>query len=126
MPAREFVVFETVERKSMTCDLGCEHKRAVVLRRYDLAVVESRTVPNVYLAAYGQRVDGTGFRAVDQFGDEWKSDWDGVHGDGPSGVWTTSDGRRAERGFVTADGRVRPRVYDGYVLEGGRGAPVPA
>lgn len=119
MPATEFTVFETVETKAMTCDLGCTHQRVKVLRRYDLAVVETRPVRNLYLEAYGRTVGGTGYRAIDQFGQEWRASWDGANGDGgDTQYWTALDGRKAEAGFGLA-GDVRPRASSGYVIENG-------
>lgn len=117
MSVREVTVFEVVETKPMVCDLHHEHKRAKVLRRYELAVVETRVVENLWAKGYGQVHSGTGYRAVDQFGDEWRSDWDGIHGDGPSNLWTTEDGRRAERGGLSVYPAFdRPVAHDGHIL----------
>ncbi len=113
---REATAFEVVDTKPIRCDLGYEHKRAQVVRRYNLAIVEVRTVPNPWLAAYGKDDGGSrGYRAVDQFGDEWFSDWDAQRGDGPSNMWTTSDGRRAEQGRGAYPTYDQPRAYDGFV-----------
>ena len=117
--ARDVTVHETVEvRPAVTCNLGCEHRGVPVVRAYTLAVVETRPVPDLWSRGYG-RADAvaTGFRAVDQFGDQWACDWDGSNGDGGSRTWTTADGRRASQASATG----RPaRGYGGWIDIDGR------
>lgn len=97
MSFTETVVYEAVERRDVVCNVGCTNRRALVVRRYVLAIVEQRPVPDLWSESYGQPRMTTGFRAVDQFGDEWTSSWEGPHSDGfGSRDWTTADGRKAE------------------------------
>lgn len=96
----DVVAHQTLEvRPTVTCNLGCEHKAVPVVRAYTLAIVETRPVPDLWSRGYGQAdAMATGFRAVDQFGDEWTCDWDGSSGDGSgSRTWAAADGRRAEQ-----------------------------
>jgi hypothetical protein len=108
------VVHETVEERDVTCNLHVKHHRVAVLRRYDLEIVEKRTVPDLFTRAWAPGSDATrtGYRAVDQFGDEWTCDWNGAHGDGGRGAWVTTDGRRAES--ASLDGTPR-HTLEGWI-----------
>ena len=94
------------------CNLGHNHKRVQNVKKYDLAIIEKRIVPDLWAEAYGRGgAKVNGFSAVDQFGDRWTLNWNGSNTDGmySSGVWIAADGRRAEErapsyaGFVIVD-----------------------
>ena len=116
----DVVVHETVDvRPTITCNLGCVHNTVPVLRAYVLAIVETRPVPDLWSRGYG-RADAvaTGLRAVDQFGDEWTSDWDSSNRDGSgSRTWVAADGRRAEQASAAG---CPARGYGGWIDIDGR------
>lgn len=112
----QYIIHEQTGFVDMTCNLGCRHK-AKTFRQLDIAVVETREVPDLWSAAYGQPGhSGTGIRAVDQFGVEWFRDWNGLKSDGYGGqhLWQTEDRRSAWQ--ARADG-TPSEAYDGFVIE---------
>ncbi|MPV50072.1 hypothetical protein GCG21_08645 [Pseudactinotalea sp. HY160] len=92
-----------------------------MFRRYVLEVIETRQVPNTFARGYGDTAaTSTGYRAVDQFGDEWCSDWHSSSSDGYGGgrMWICEDGRTAWE--AKRDGSPA-RAGDGWILQGSGG-----